>query len=248
MPQLFDIDYLRTGIQIYSRRKLFTEKTVTQNMRVPTRWEQPILDVLTRLWVWFYYRSTIERQTVRSWSGEQEVYWFSSEANLRGQTIPIGTIILNEQKLSGCSDEELRYVVEHEVGHTVRNSVGRGLFYGLVLFWIPLGGLLLVKALGYSLLIPFGLPFEPVLQSVGVSLFMIGSGFAAIRVEEILADFHVLNYVSYKDYLAAYNEMEDGEERTLLSNIHQKLIYTRPETIVRLHRAFERTRNSMFVI
>lgn len=218
-------------------------------MRSPDRWKRAILKTLTRLWVWFYYRSAIERDTVQTWSEEQEVYRFSSDSDLRGQAIPfIGTIILNEQKLAGCSDDELKFVLEHEIGHKLRNPIVRGLIYGLVLFWIPLGIWLLVKALGYSLLIPFGLSIIPVAKLAGGALLMIGAGIVAWRSEEILADFHVLKYVTYEEYLSIYDEVRDDEERTVMSTILLKLVYTKPETIVRLHQTFEQIRNRMFVI
>lgn len=216
-------------------------------MLLPPPWKELLKDTFTRRWARFVYESDVRKDTVESWSGEREVYWVNSESSAKGQAVPIGTIILNERHLSNSKEEVLMQVVEHEIGHLVSNPVTRGLLYGLV-SWIPFGSLYLLNALGYSLVIPFGLSVAPGARFAGGAILMIVVGVMAIRGEEIYADFHVLKYVTYEDYLSAYDSLREGEPGSAIARIHVKLFYTNPETIVRLHKTMDQIRTRRSVI
>lgn len=61
------------------------------------------------------------------------------------------------RRMDNLSDEAAELIYRHERGYIDRLLVFRGLFYGMVLNGI-LGIYYLLKSLGYSLLIPFGMP------------------------------------------------------------------------------------------
>lgn len=217
------------------------------DIRALQRLEELIADGFTRIFVRVYYGSEVRKDIVESYSGEQDVYWMASSTDALGQTTPIGTIILNEEQLADSSEAEVMQVLEHEVGHRDRMPLARGVFWGCVLL-AAMGIYFLLQAIVYSFFIPYGVPPGPVAQLAGVSLLFILLGWAAVRTEEIFADFHVLQYVSYEEFLSTYEEMRDTDNKSLVGKMQLLLIYTDPRTIVRLHQMFNKTRNRLFVL
>lgn len=204
-----------------------------------------VLEKITALWVYLIHRSRVEKDVLETWSGTQDVYWFSSDARVLGQATLFGTIILNRKRLDECDREDLMQVAEHEVGHKIRNPIAKGIFYGLALIWLPIGTVFLMIAFGYAMIVPLGGPFEPVRILVVSAIPLIGIGLAAWRTEEIIADFHVLKFRTYDEYLGTYQNLRSEDNSSIFTATLFRLVYTKPENIVRLHQFLTQYRTSL---
>lgn len=198
-------------------------------------WVESGEDKFTRFWAWFYYNPIEDVDEISTWCGETPVYQFSSDSNMLAQATFVNTIIINEQKLSSISDFARKVIVEHEIGHLKRRPSPKGLLIGLII-WIAAGLLLMGLAGLMALLVPYGFPIETVLEVSLVSIAMLSIGVVGFRLEEIAADFHVLEHISYDEYLSVHEEIGETVEPSLMDSIVTKLLYTNPETIIRLHR------------
>jgi Zn-dependent protease with chaperone function len=192
-------------------------------------------DRFTRIFTRFYHGPVESVGKFNGYTSEDDVYWFSGESAVYGQATPVGTIILNKNRLKHLSQNAAELVYRHEQGHLDRLPVFRGIFWGMVING-AVGIYYLLKSLGYSLLIPFGLPAEPVVMLFGVSLLFIMLMIVTIRLEELAADIHVLRRLGEQDFLAAYEEISDESANSLGSRILKKLLYPRLGTVVRVHR------------
>lgn len=199
--------------------------------RAKTRFQ----DRFTRAFARFYHGPI---QSVGSFNGhtsDDDVYWFDSDSAAYGQVTPVGTIILNKQRIENLSDEAAELIYRHEQGHLNRLPVFKGLFYGMVLNG-ALGIYYLLKSLGYSLLIPFGMPAEPVGLLAGVSLLLILVFVVTVRLEELAADLHALRELGEEEFMNAYDEISETGSDTLFNQIITALLYPRLNNVVRIKR------------
>jgi len=173
---------------------------------------------------------------------EEDVYWFESDSAAFGQATPVGTIILNKNRVEDLSHEAAELVYRHEQGHLNRLPVLRGLFWGMVLNG-AFGIYFLLKSLGYSLLIPFGFPVEPVAVVGGVSVLMILALVVTVRLEELAADLHALQELGEKEFLDAYDEISDKGSDSLHNRILVTLLYPQLNNVVRVNRLLTWAKN-----
>jgi len=94
----------------------------------------------------------------------------------------------------------------------------------------------LLKSLGYSLLIPFGVPVQPVAIVAGVSLLMILALVVTIRLEELAADLHALRELGQEEFLNAYDEISDKGSDSLHNRVLVALLYPRLSNVIRANR------------
>jgi Zn-dependent protease with chaperone function len=182
------------------------------------------------------YHGPVESvSSFNGYSDDQDVYWFESDSAAFGQTTPVGTIILNKQRMDTLSDEAAELVYQHEQGHLNRLPVFRGLFWGLVLNG-AIGIYYFLQSLGYSLLIPFGVPVEQVAMLAGVSLIFIVVMAGAARLEELAADLYALRSLGEEEFLTAYDEISEESSDSLHVRVVNQIQYTDPENVVKFHR------------
>lgn len=192
-------------------------------------------DRFTRAFARFYHGPIESVESFNGYTSDDDIYWFDSDSAVFGQATPVGTIILNKQRISEVSDEAAELIYRHEQGHIDRLPVFRGLFYGMVLNG-AFGIYFLLKSLGYSLLIPFGMPVESVGLLTAVSLLMILAFVVTVRLEELAADLHALREVGEEEFLGTYDEISDESTDTLHNKIITMLLYPRLNNVVRVHR------------
>jgi len=192
-------------------------------------------DWFTRTFVRLYHGPVESVGSFNGYSDEDDVYWFDSDSAAFGQATPVGTIILNKQRMESLSDEAAELVYQHEQGHLNRLPVFRGLFWGMVLNG-AIGIYYFLQSLGYSLLIPFGVPVKPVVMLVGVSLMLIFLMAVAARLEELAADLHALRSLGEEKFLRAHAEISNEGSDSLHVQIVNHIQYFDPEYVVKVHR------------
>lgn len=192
-------------------------------------------DHFTRAFAKFYHSQIEDVGSFNGYTSEEDVYWFDSNSATFGQATPVGTIILNKQRMDGLSDEAAELVYRHEKGHVNRLPVFKGLFYGM-LFNGAVGVYYLLKSLGYTLLIPFGMPAEPIGVILGVSLLMLFAFLLTARLEELAADLHALRDIGEEEFLDAYDEISKEASNALHIRLIKALIYPRLNNVIRVHR------------
>jgi len=176
------------------------------------------------------------------YSDEDEVYWFHSDSAAFGQATPVGTIVLNKQRMERLSDKAAELVYRHEQGHLNRLPVFRGLFWGMVLNG-AIGIYYFLQSLGYSLLIPFGVPVKPVAMLAGVSLILILLMAVAARLEELAADLHAFQSLGEEEFLEAYAEITDQGSDSIHVQIVNRIQYTDPVNVVKVNRFIVRAKD-----
>lgn len=192
-------------------------------------------DWFTRAFARLYHGPVESVDSFNGYSDEADVYWFKNDSAAFGQATPVGTIILNKQRMENLSDEAAELVYRHEQGHLDRLPVFKGLFWGLVLNG-AIGIYYFLQSLGYSLLIPFGVPVEPVAMLAGVSLMFILLMTVAVRLEELAADLHALQSLGEEEFLDAYDEISDEGSDSFHIRIMNRIQYSDPENVVKVHR------------
>ncbi|WP_256288305.1 hypothetical protein [Halobellus inordinatus] len=203
-------------------------------MKAVERSSDRVRDWLTRAFARFYHAPVENVDNFNGYDNEDEVYWFESDSATFGQATPVGTIILNKQRMENLSDEAAELVYRHEQGHLNRLPVFRGLFWGMVLNG-AIGIYYFLQSLGYSLLIPFGVPAKPVAMLAGISLVFIVLMAVAARVEELAADLHALQSIGEEAFLDAYDEISDESSDSLHVRILNRIQYTDPANVVKVH-------------
>ncbi|WP_049969035.1 M48 family metalloprotease [Haloferax prahovense] len=198
-------------------------------------------DLFTRVFARLYHGPVESVSSFNGYSDDQDVYWFESNSAAFGQATPVGTIILNKQRMDNLSDEAAELVYRHEQGHLNRLPVFRGLFWGLILNG-AIGIYYFLQSLGYSLLIPFGVTIEPVAMMVGVSLILILLMVGAARLEELAADLYALRSMGEEEFLTAYDEISEEGSDSLHVRIVNQIQYTDPENVVKFHRFLARAK------
>ncbi|MFB6229448.1 MAG: hypothetical protein ABEH88_13025 [Halobacteriales archaeon] len=129
---------------------------------------------------------------------------------------------------SKASSDGVRLLVEPVSEHS---SLTRRLGVDRVL-----GIYFLLKSLGYSLLIPYGMLVEPVAMLAGVSLAFIVLMTVTIRLEEMAADLHALQDLCEDGFLDAYDEISDEGSDSLHNRVIAALLYPRLNNVIRVHR------------
>lgn len=188
----------------------------------------------TRAFARLYHGPIESVGSFNGYSDEEDVYRFESDSAAFGQATSVGTITLNRQRIENLSGDAAELVYRHEQGHLNRLPVFRGLFWGLVLNG-AIGIYYLLQSLGYSLLIPFGVPVEPVAMLAGVSLMFILLMTGATRVEELAADLYALQSLDEGTFLDAYDEISDEGSDSVHIRIVNRIQYSDPENVVRVH-------------
>lgn len=204
-------------------------------MQIVERALDKFRNLFTRAFVRFYHGPVESVGSFNGYSEEEDVYWFDSNSAVLGQATPVGTIVLNKQRIERLSDEAAELVYRHEQGHLNRLPVFRGLFWGMVLNG-AFGIYYFLQGLGYSLLIPFGVPVKPVAMLTGVSLMFILLMAVATRLEELAADLHALQSLGEERFLEAYAEITDESNDSLHVRIVNWIQYTDPENVVKINR------------
>lgn len=204
-------------------------------MQARERAEAKFRDLFTRAFARFYHGPIVSVESFNGYPSDDDVYWFDSDSAAFGQATPVGTILLNKQRMVNLSDEAAELIYRHEQGHLDRLPILRGLFYGMVLNGV-LGIYYLLKSLGYSMLIPFGVPVAPVGLLAGVSLLMILTFVVTVRLEELAADLHALGELGEEDFHAAYEEVAEEGSDTLHNRMITTLLYPRLNNVVRVQR------------
>lgn len=204
-------------------------------MQTVERASDKFRDWFTRTFVRLYHGPVESVGSFNGYSDENDVYWFDSDSAAFGQATPVGTIVLNKQRMERLSDEAAELVYRHEQGHLNRLPVFRGLFWGMVLNG-AIGIYYFLQSLGYSLLIPFGVPVKPVAMLAGVSLMLIILMAVAARLEELAADLHALQSLGEEEFLEAYAEITDKGSDSLHVRVVNRIQYTDPENVVKVNR------------
>ena len=204
-------------------------------MQTVERASDKFRDWFTRTFVRLYHGPVESVGSFNGYSDENDVYWFDSDSAAFGQATPVGTIVLNKQRMERLSDEAAELVYRHEQGHLNRLPVFRGLFWGMVLNG-AIGIYYFLQSLGYSLLIPFGAPVKQVAMLAGVYMMLIILMAVAARLEELAADLHALQSLGEEEFLEAYAEITDKGSNSLHVRVVNRIQYTDPENVVKVNR------------
>lgn len=199
---------------------------------------------LTKRFTSFYHSPITGEGTVSTNSGTHHVYWFSGGSSAIGQATPFGTIVLNKARLDTLSETARKVVVEHEVGHTIRRPEFRGAYWGMFL-WMLMGVVFLYEQAIALLQNPGSFEIQSLIGSTAVVVILVGGFVVANKLEEIAADLHALKHVSEEDYLATWHEIVEQRDPSFMWRIVSPLMYTQPETIVRLHRLRQRLQSRL---
>lgn len=196
---------------------------------------------LTRGFIRVCRRSTPEGTKQVSFLDEEiEVYTYSSDSDIFAQTMLWGTIIWNNTKMEALSPLAKELVLIHEASHRDRNSVFKGVFLGFAI----LCAIGITSLLGVGWLILQGAQPLQLASTVGVAAMMILVFLLMFRLDEAIADFHVVRELGEEQFLKAYNEVFDTGRTTLTGWVMGKLIYTKPEHTIRFYRASKRLSSS----
>lgn len=213
-------------------------------MTYTDKWKEKGKDKFTRFWAWLYYNPVEEVDEISTWSGDRTVYQFSSDSILLGQATLANTILLNQKRLSSLSGFTQKVVVEHEVGHLERSDSLRGLLIGLV-FWLAAGLLGIALTAGLIILVPFGFPIESVIKPAVLSIALISVAVLGFRLEEMAADFHVLQYISYDEYRTVKEEIAEINDASGVGTYLTNLFYAHPETVIQIHKFIEQRKSQL---
>ncbi len=170
-----------------------------------------------------------------------KAYQYSEDSGFLGQATPVDTLLLNTTYFDRLSNRSQELVVQHELGHTDRSSVVRGIFWAVVL--LGAGGIVLLLWAATLLLIgiaPGRLVDMAATGLAGTLLF-----FAVNRLEETWADLHALRVLGENEFLAGYDEIAEVTDHnpSKFSRIWKALCYTSPENVVKLNTALNRIRD-----
>lgn len=241
---------VESTVQQYSERergnhrpRIFIVIWFKYGMKAVKRAKTKFQDRFTRAFARFYHGPIQAVESFNGYTSDDDVYWFDSDSAVFGQATPVGTIILNKQRMENLSDDAAELIYRHEQGHLNRLPVFKGLFYGMVLNGV-LGIYYLLKSLGYSLLIPFGIPAEPVGLLAGVSLLLVLVFVVTVRLEELAADLHALRELGEEEFINAYDEISKAGRDTLFNQIINALFYPRLNNVVRVQRLLSWVRSA----
>lgn len=207
-------------------------------MQVVERAKTRFQDRFARVFARIYHEPMQSVESFNGCASTDGVYWFDSDSAVFGQAAPVGTILLNKQRLEELSNEAAELIYRHEQGHLDRLPVFKGLFYGMVSNGV-FGIYYLLKSLGYSSLIPFGMPAKPIGLLAGVSLLLILASVVAVRLEELAADLHALRELGEEEFMTAYDEVSEASSNTLHNRIITALLYPRLNNVVRTQRLLD---------
>lgn len=197
--------------------------------------------LLTRGFIRVFRRSTPEGMKRVSFLDEEiVVYTYSSDSDIFAQTMLWGTIIWNNKKMEALSPLAKELVLIHESSHRDRNSVFKGVFLGFAI----LCAVGITSLLGVGWFILLGVPPVQLAPAVGMAAMMILGFLLMFRLDEAIADLHVVRELGEERFLKAYDEVFDTGRSTLTGWVMGKLIYTKPEHTIRFYRASKRLTSS----
>lgn len=195
--------------------------------------------VLTRLFIRVFRWSRFEETKEISLLDEPTtVYTFRNDGPPFAQTTLFGTIIWNETRMEQLSSQAQRLVLRHECSHRDRNPFFKGLFFGMIGFF--LGGLYVLGIVVDSYLGGASLP--ALIQPTIAALAMMGAFVVLFRIEETIADYHALLELGEEGFTEAYDEITNVGEWKLHYWLLSKVGYTKPRHTIRLNRLFQRLR------
>ncbi|AXG08620.1 hypothetical protein [Haloplanus rubicundus] len=200
------------------------------------RLESWFQDRATRLFAWLYRRPVESRETYETVGGDEvDAYMFSNESMLFGQHTPFGTILLNKHLLSDVSGQTETHVVQHELSHRDRNSVIRGLWWGII-FSMAVG---IAYGLYGGLLVLLGVSVGALTKLFAYSAILVVTGIIVNRLEETKAELDALHALGEGDFRAAHEEISTIGERSVVGLILGVLFYPNPETTISLYNKFQ---------
>lgn len=88
-------------------------------------------DRFTRLFARLYHGSVESVGKFNGFTSEGDVYWFPGDSAMFGQATPVGTIILNKDRLENLSYEAAELVYRHKQGHLERPPLCSEVFSGV---------------------------------------------------------------------------------------------------------------------
>lgn len=202
-----------------------------QSIRRLRRW---LSDKATECFVRIYHSSYNGPDQFKLSDGESiRIHWFSAEKPLLGQNVPfINSIILNREYLDDVSKDAMRRVVRHEISHQRRNSIFRGFWLG-VSFLAIFGLFLLVDLIP---LVVQGVSLTALAPLIVIGAVPIVAFVLLNRVEETLADLHVVMSMGEERFLRACEETASLGEGTRVSKFMKTVMYTEPAHTVAIYR------------
>lgn len=193
--------------------------------------------ILTRLFIRILKRSKFEETRELSLLDEPTtVYVFRKSGSIFAQCTPFGTIIWNAENTEQLSHDGRRFVLTHELSHKKRNSVYKGITYGVLLSFAMAGGTFL-SSLGLLLL---GLSLSSVAPLAILTAATLLILCILLRIEETKADYDTLNELGEQDFRTAYNEVLDSGSTSLISSLVRKVMYSSPEQTIRLQQFLQK--------
>jgi len=198
------------------------------------RVEEWVVDKSTRLFARLT-RSRIEGTATYTPSDRDpiEIYRFTEDSAFLGQTTPVDTILLNTKYLDKLSEQAVELIIQHELGHSDRNAIVRGIFWGLVFNGAAGIASLLMTGLTVTLgNTPAALVQTVLVSSSGTLLFLVAN-----RLEETWADLHALRVLGEDDFLEGYEEISEVADggNSLPARIWTAVAYTDPVNVVRVN-------------
>jgi Zn-dependent protease with chaperone function len=193
--------------------------------------------VLTWLFVLILKRKTIEETEKVDIDGEcVTIYRYRSKKPEFAQTTPIGTIIWNQNRTEGLSEDARQLVLSHEKSHADRNPVWKGLLYGSVIN-LAVVSVVVPKLILRAVSADFSL--VPMGQIIGVGFLFITVFLLLFRIEETLADYHALQQLGEKRFTRGYEELSESGSGGTVSGLLRTVLYTSPSQTLKLHRLVE---------
>lgn len=159
------------------------------------------------------------------------VYTIQKDSPMFAQSILlIGTILVNESRWEGLSDRAKRCVLHHELSHSTRTPLFRGLFLGMLFCSAVAARDLLMAAVGLATGRYASIHFWPALILLSVIVIFVG----LVRIEETIADQHALDALGVEEFRKAYDELL-GSGGGSTGGVVRAILYTTPEASIRLY-------------
>jgi len=192
--------------------------------------------ILTYLFLRVLRRSKLkEKRELRYLEEPITVFVFESNSPIFAQATPFSTILWNDTRIEGLSNQAKEFILRHERSHRDRNSVYKGLLYGMAV-WCASGIVLLLFA---GLFLVLGTSLSSLQLPLAVAVVLIIPFFILFRVEETVADYHVIQELGEEDFIEAYAEVAANSDNSLTAQIFTRFLYTKPEDTIRLYHALQ---------
>jgi Zn-dependent protease with chaperone function len=193
------------------------------------RWVQA---VLTWLFVRLLKRSKLEgTEELTLLDDPVTVYTFRKDSDIYAQATPFGTIIWNKTRTEELSTDGKRFVLHHELSHKNRNSIYKGLLYGMAVSGA--GGIVILFYSGIFFFL--GSSLAELAEPATTGLVMTVAFATLFRIEETWADYDAICELGEEKFRSAYDEIGGDHEPAIRSRIFRRLFYTHPDQTVQLY-------------